>query len=407
MNSNSSSSSSSSISSSSSSTYEANLSLAAELADTTAWYQKRVSGRPSDLNGPEPFIITLSQYHALEMSSRPSSPSPFPLISPPPSPSPSSSFQACDCLECYERELMDSRMSSTDSVCTDLLDEQPSFPFLRLPGEIRNRIYTEYFRAQRIRTCFITSSITRGNHMIGCSVKAKYYPGQNRVAYNHMHYSCSGHFLRRVCRQIHTETHLMLFQHATFWGFPEGFLAGIPGPLSSVQTALISRVEIAFEYRDIVDMEGNFDATVSTLGLAVAQVSAKLPGLKTLQLVFRGPRLDDEAWWEAVDALHTLVETAWQWHTPTCANNVAVRLRDEGYAMAKQVPFEPTVFTGVGSDVDEYDYWESEYSDDDEDEAFEEARRMVPADEDAEDDSRFEEDFMAYCSEDDLVYYSE
>ncbi|KAH9879390.1 hypothetical protein J1614_002830 [Plenodomus biglobosus] len=121
---------------------------------------------------------------------------------------------------------------------------QQNSPLLRLPAEIRNRIYSFVFCTEPILICFVTSYATRA--VDKCPI-----PTSIRRRPSHIHYSRLNLALIETCRQAYFECRLLPFLLNTFEGFPEAILAAFPGRLYNLQLTSITRIELTIGMTDI------------------------------------------------------------------------------------------------------------------------------------------------------------
>lgn len=92
---------------------------------------------------------------------------------------------------------------SANESCSTTRNQQLS-PFLRLPAEVRNQIYTYYFQSLVIDICAPTSHARKYST---CS-----YDKSGQSLLNYGANACA---LTRACRQLSAESRLLLFQFAT------------------------------------------------------------------------------------------------------------------------------------------------------------------------------------------------
>lgn len=121
-------------------------------------------------------------------------------------------------------------------------------PFLLLPAEIRNVVYSHVLSCTPIRVCFATTYATR-------AIDTCPYAASVRRHYSHIHYSHRLLSLIETCRQIYTETRVIPFNINTFIGFPEAITAGLSHNLYRHQFDCVTAVHLLVQTADIIDPE--------------------------------------------------------------------------------------------------------------------------------------------------------
>ncbi|KAF2847858.1 hypothetical protein T440DRAFT_509882 [Plenodomus tracheiphilus IPT5] len=182
------------------------------------------------------------------------------------------------------------------------MDNQQNSPFLCLPAEIRNRIYTFVFRTPPILVCFTTSSITRPVDICPSSMSAK-------RRHSHIHYPRSNLSLIETCRQTCFETRLLPFELNTLQGFPEALLAALPGRLYYTQLTCITRIELMVTNADIAgrnyrrERERRGRLTKDTIDTICG-----LPRMKGLKVTANCEAVDDALWRQFTDGVAELIK---------------------------------------------------------------------------------------------------
>ncbi|KAF2831016.1 hypothetical protein CC86DRAFT_281657, partial [Ophiobolus disseminans] len=149
---------------------------------------------------------------------------------------------------------------------------QQESPFLRLPGELRNRVY-HYALSDVVLSVYRSGTPPTYLQVIPHSASA----AASKFA---------------VCRQVHAETHLLLFQLTTFLVYSDGSFAEFVNHLTDAQRHALAIVQISTQdanvggklWHSVTQFPGSDDAAqtdhLDLLEWAHHLAFDQLPGLK-------------------------------------------------------------------------------------------------------------------------------